>query len=71
MSHEKVFLTCTSKPSSMLQTIFNQNLVVIRNDKMTLLLNKPTYTGMSVLDLSKVLMYEFHYDYINNKYGNN
>ena len=35
------------------------------------MLNKPVYTGMCILELSKVLMYEFHYDYIKNKYGNN
>ena len=28
------------------------------------MLNKPAYIGMYILELSKVLMYEFHYDYI-------
>ena len=35
------------------------------------MLNKPAYIRMCVLELSNVLMYEFHYDYIKNKYGNN
>ena len=35
------------------------------------MLNKPAYNGMCILELRKVLMYEFDYDYINNKYGNN
>ena len=36
----------------------------------TLRLNKPAPTGMCILELSKVLTYEFHYDYIKNKYDN-
>ena len=38
---------------------------------MTLTLSKPAYVSMCILNLSKVLMYEFHFDYIKNKYGNN
>ena len=37
---------------------------------MTLTLNKPAYIGMWLLELSEVLMYKFHFDYIKNKYGN-
>ena len=35
------------------------------------MLNKPAYIGICILELSKVLMFEFHYDYIKNKYDNN
>ena len=55
----------------MSQKIFDNYLVAIRKSTITLTLNKPVYVGMCILDLSKVLMYEFHYDYIKNKYGNN
>ena len=44
---------------------------MISKIKVTLTLNKPAYVGMCILDLSKVLMYEFHYDYIKDKYDNN
>ena len=44
--------------------------MLIRKSKVTLTLNKPTYIGMCILELSKVLMYGFHFDYIKNKYGN-
>ena len=37
--------------------------------KITVKMTKPLYLGMSILDISKILMYEFWYDYINPKYG--
>ena len=60
------------KTSYMSQIIFDNNLVAIRKKKkVTLTLNKSAYAGICILVLSRVLMYEFHYDYIKNKYVNN
>ena len=55
----------------MSRKIFDNDLVAIRKKKVTLTLNKPAYIAMSILELSKVLIYKFHYDYIKNKYSNN
>ena len=41
--------------------------MAIHKNKVTLALNKAAYVGMHILDLSKALMYEFHFDYIKNK----
>ena len=65
------YLKWTSKPSYISQKMFRNDLVAIRKGKVTLTLNKPAYIGMCILELSKVLMYEFHYDNIKIKYGNN
>ena len=51
--------------------IFDKDLGPIRKTKIALTLNKPVYIGMCILELTKVLMYEFHYDCIKNKNGNN
>ena len=63
-NNEKDYLKCSSKPSYMSHKIFDNNLVAIRKSKVALRLNKPAYIGMCILELSKILMYEFHYDYI-------
>ena len=48
----------------------DNHLVAIRKYKVSFKLNKPAYTGMYIWELEKVLMCEFHYDYIKNKYDN-
>ena len=64
INNEKDYLTCTSKPSYMSYKTFGNNLVAIRENKLALKLKKPAYIGMLILELSKLLMYEFHYNYI-------
>ena len=68
LHNEKDYLKFTSKPSHMSPKIFDNNLVAISKCKVALKLNRPAYLGMYLLKLDKVLMYEFHYDYIENKY---
>ena len=63
----KYYMKRTSKPSYMFQKIFENDLVAIPKYKVTLTLNKPGYVDMCTLDLCKVLMYEFHCDYIKKK----
>ena len=48
--------------------IFSENLVSVHMRKTSLLMNKPVYLGMCILDLSKTIMYDFHYNYIKSKY---
>ena len=67
VNNKKYYLKWASKPSSMSRKIFENDLVVICKNKVTLILNKPAYIGMYILELSKVLMYKFHYDYIKKK----
>ena len=59
VNNEKHYLKCTSKPSYMSHKIFDNNLVAIQKTKVSLKLKKPEYTGMCILELSKVLIYEF------------
>ena len=58
-----------TKPNFEHCNIFNENLVAIHTKKMNLKFDKPVYLGMSILELSKTLMYDFHYNYIKRKYG--
>ncbi|PFX11357.1 hypothetical protein AWC38_SpisGene24958 [Stylophora pistillata] len=49
-------------------TIFSEDLCTMHMRKTQILFNKPLYLGMSILDISKTLMYDFHYNYIKPKY---
>ncbi len=47
---------------------FHESLMAVHMEKTTVKLNKPIYLGMSILDLSKTLMYQFHYEYVKPKW---
>ena len=68
VNNSKDYLRCISKPSFISQKIFSENFVVIHEVKPVLTLDKPIYVGFGILDLSKLLMYEFHYEYIKSKF---
>ena len=48
---------------------FSENLLAIKMKQIKIIVNKTVYLGMSILDISKTLMYEFWYHYIKPKYG--
>ena len=68
VTDKEKLLKLASKPTYVSSKIFNENLVAVHKIKETLTLNRPAYVGMCILDLSKTLMYDFHYNYIKNKY---
>ena len=68
-SREK-FKKLVAKPNFRSRKIFNENLVSVHMKKTSLTMNKPVYLGMCILDLSKIIMFDFHYNYIKPKYGN-
>ena len=70
VTDNKMLVKLTSKPTFVSSKIFNENFVTVHKIKETLTLNRPEYVGICILDLSKTLMYDFHYNYIKNKYGN-
>ena len=58
-----------SQPSFVSQRIFSKHFNAIHEIKAVLTLEKPIYVGFSILDLNKLLMYEFLYKYIKTKYN--
>ena len=58
-----------SKPNYHTTKRISENLLIIEMKKTEVKVNKPIYLGMSILDISKTLMYEFWYGYIKLKYG--
>ena len=58
-----------SKPNLKHWTRFDENLIGVHLKRIKLTFNKPVYCGMAILDLSKTLIYDFHYRYILPKFG--
>ena len=59
----------TAKPNFKHLNIFCEELIAVHMKRTELKFDKPVYLGMCILDLSKTIMYEFHYNYIKKKYG--
>ena len=64
INDKKTYLRCVNKPNFISQKIFDKNFVAIHCVKRILPLNKPIHVGFCILELSKLLMYQFHYDYV-------
>ena len=60
-----------SEPNYHTTKCFSENLLAIQMRKTKVKMNKPIYLGMSILDISKTLMYEYWYDYMKPKHGDN
>ena len=60
-----------SEPNYYTMKYFSENLKEIKMKKTKIKINKPIYLGLSILEISKILMYEFWYDYMKPKYGDN
>ena len=69
VTDKEKLLKLVSKPTFMNSKIFDENLVAVHKIKESLLLNRPAYVGMCILDLSKTLMYNFHYNYVKSRYN--
>ena len=57
------------KPNFKSGVLFGENLMGCETGKIKVVMNKPVYLGQAILDLSKIVMYEFHYDLMVPKYG--
>ena len=65
---DRRFQKVVAKPTFHRFRIFNEDLVGVHLLKCKLMCDKPIQTGLAILDLSKTLMYSFHYDYMKQKY---
>ena len=66
---DKKRIKLISEPNFHTMKLIDDNLAIIEMKKVKVKMNKPIYLGMSILDISKITVYEFWYDYIKNKYG--
>ena len=58
-----------SEPIYYTTKFFTENLLAIEKKKTEILMNKPVHLGLSILELSKILMHKLHYDYVKSKYN--
>ena len=66
---EEKYLRTVMKPNFESGVLFGENLMGCEMRKIKVVMNKLVYLSQAILDLSKIVMYEFHYDYMVPKYG--
>ena len=66
---EEKYLRTVMKPNFKSGVLFGENLICCEMGKIKVVMNKPVYLGQVILDLSKIVMYQFHNNYIVPKYG--
>ena len=64
VNNKQDFLKYPSRPTHIPHKVFDKNYAAIHEIKTVLTLNKPIYVGLTVLELSKWLMYDFYYNFI-------
>ena len=69
VTSDKKYLKYVMKPNFKDGHKFSKHLFAVETGKRKITMNKPVHLGQAILDLSKMLMYEFHYDYMRPKYG--
>ena len=62
ITDKKLALKRVAKPGFKRSHVLREDLVIMQSAVQNVLLNRPIYVGFSVLDLSKLLMAQFHYD---------
>ena len=68
VTNREAYLKLVMKPNFKSGVRFGENLMGCEMGKIKVVMNKPVYLGQAILDLSKIVMYEFHYDYMAPKY---
>ena len=71
VNNKEDYLKTVKKPNFKSGTLLGPDLMGCEMGKVKVVMNKPVCLGQAILDLSKIIMYEFHYDYMLPKYGDN
>ena len=67
----EAYLRKIMKPNFKSGILFSKNPMGCEMGKIKVVMNKPVYLGQAILDISKIVMYEFHYDYMKPRCGEN
>ena len=71
VNNKEDYLKTVMKPNFKSGTLLGDDLMGCEMGKVKVIMNKPVYLGQAILDLIKLIMYEFHYDYMLPKYREN